>query len=805
VLIVGEPGLGKSRLVEEFHARLAETPHTWVEWSASQLLQNTPLHPIAEWGRQRFGGADAPADKRFVELEIALRQVKLDADEAAPLLAPLLEIPLPPGRAAQLAPEEMRRRQLASVVSWVMASARTQPIVLAFEDLHWADPTSIEVLRTLAERGAQAPLLLVATTRPEFRPPWGMRPHHSAISLAPLNRAQVRRMVGELASRHALSSEVVDGVSERTGGVPLFVEEVTRLLLERGEQGGARAIPSSLQLSLTARLDRLGSAREAAQIGAVLGRDFAYPLLRDVSEMDEPSLQAALERLTEADILFIEGALPQATYRFKHALIQDAAYESLLKSRRTELHARIVKVLEERFPELVEQQPELVARHCTEAGSNGPAVFYWGRAGRKSAAQSAMTEAVAQFSKGLELLAGMPESPERQRQELELQSALAGALMASRGLAAPETGRAYARARALCEQLGDFSALFPVLSGQISAQGGRGEHMMARRNAEELVRLAETRADPASLMVANRSMGYTLHLLGDFASAAQRFERVLSLYDPTIHRAIATVAAFDMRAAAHANLSWALLLLGRPQQGLTQIEKALAWGRELNHPHTLLYMLIAATWLHRLRRDEAGAEAALEEVLRLALPQNLRVWVSPAYILRGRGLVARGEIAAGLALAREGMAEKRAQGTLANMTYFLACLAECCNAAGETDEAERLLAEGLELASATEERWCEAELHRLRGDWLLSHGKAKPDEAEASYHRALTIARRQGALWWELRTTVGLARLWREQDKTREARDLLAPIFGGFAEGFDLPDLKDAGHLLIELDGDSVR
>jgi predicted ATPase len=678
-------------------------------------------------------------------------------------------------------------------------------MVLAFEDLQWADATSIDVLRALAERGGQAPLLLVATTRPEFRPPWAIRPHHSVISLAPLNRAQVHRMVGELASRHALSNEIVDGVSERTGGVPLFVEEVTRLLLERGEQGGARAIPSSLQLSLTARLDRLGSAREVAQIGAVLGRDFSYPLLRDVSEMDEPLLQLALERLTDADVLFVEGGLPQAIYRFKHALIQDAAYESLLKSRRKELHARIVRVLEERFPELAEQQPELVARHFTEAGSIERAVYYWGRAGRKSAAQSAMTEAVAQFRRGLELLADLPENLERQRQELELQSALAGALVASRGLAAPETGRAYARARALCEQLRDFSALFPVLSGQISAQGGRGEHIMACRNAEELLHLAETRGDPASLMVANRSMGYTLHLLGDFASAARCFERVLSLYDPKIHRPIATIAAFDMRAAAHANLSWALLLLGRPQQALTQIEKALAWGRELNHPHTLLYMLIAATWLHRLRRDEAGAETALEEVLRLALPQNLRVWVSPAYILRGRGLVARGEVATGLALAREGMAEKRAQGTLANMTYFLALLAECCEAAGETDEAESLLAEALELANATEERWCEAELHRLRGDWLLSHQKAEPDQAAVCYHQALAIARRQGARWWELRTAIGLARLWREQDKSREARDLLAPIVGGLAEGSDRPDLRDAGRLLSELDADLVR
>ena len=327
VLIVGEPGLGKSRLIEEFHARLAETPHTWVEWSASQLLQNTPLHPIAEWGRQRFG-LDAPAEQRLADLEDTLRLIGLDPAEYAPLLAPLVDIPLAPDRAASFPPEELRRRQLAAMIAWVLAGARSQPVVLAFEDLHWADPTSLDLLRPLADRGAQAPLLLLATTRPEFRPSWSLRSHHSVISLSPLNRAGVARMVGEISARHALSKEVIEGVSERTGGVPLFVEEVTRLLLERGEQVGVQAIPPTLQQSLAARLDRLGPAREVAQIGAVLGRDFTYLLLRHVAEADEPALQASLDRLADADLLFVEGAPPQANYRFKHALIQDAAYQS---------------------------------------------------------------------------------------------------------------------------------------------------------------------------------------------------------------------------------------------------------------------------------------------------------------------------------------------------------------------------------------------------------------------------------------------------------------------------------------------
>ena len=341
-LIVGEPGLGKSRLMEEFHGRLGETPHTWVEWSSSQLLQNTPLHPIAEWGRQRFG-ADLPAEQRLADLENTLGLIGLDPTEYAPLLAPLVDVLLPEDRAAKLSPEELRRRQLAAMTAWILAAARTQAVVLAFEDLHWADPTSLDLMRALAERGAQAPLLIIATARPEFRPPWSVRSHHSVISLSPLDRVQIAKMVAELAAHHALPRDIVEGVSERTGGVPLFVEEVTRLLLERGEQGGAQAIPPTLQQSLAARLDRLGAARETAQIGAVLGRGFSYALLHSVAGVDEGALQSALEQLAEADILFVEGDGAQATYRFKHALIQDAAYDSLLKSRRQALHAGLPK------------------------------------------------------------------------------------------------------------------------------------------------------------------------------------------------------------------------------------------------------------------------------------------------------------------------------------------------------------------------------------------------------------------------------------------------------------------------------
>jgi len=313
MMIVGEPGLGKSRLIEEFHARLRDAPHTWVEWSCSQLLQNTPLHPIAEWGRQRFGGTNIPADRQLSDLENTLTLIKLDPAENVPLLAPLIDLPLPQERVSTLAPEELRRRQLAALINWVIAGAKMQPVVLAFEDLHWADPTTLDVLRGIAERGALAPLLVLATMRPEFHPPWSMRSHHSVISLAPLDRTQVRDMVAELSARHALPSNVVEDVAARTGGVPLFVEEVTRLLLERSDQAGIQGIPPTLQQWLMARLDRLGPAREVAQIGSVIGRDFSYGLLRDIAGMEDAPLQAALEKLADADIVLVQGLPPIPT------------------------------------------------------------------------------------------------------------------------------------------------------------------------------------------------------------------------------------------------------------------------------------------------------------------------------------------------------------------------------------------------------------------------------------------------------------------------------------------------------------
>jgi class 3 adenylate cyclase/tetratricopeptide (TPR) repeat protein len=582
VQIVGEPGLGKSRLVEELHTGLRDTPHTWTEWSCSQLLQNTPLHPIAEWGRQRFAGTETEPEQQLIDLENTLALIKIDPAENVPLLAPLLNIPLPKERLPALAPEEVRRRQLAAMTNWVIASARSQPVVLALEDVHWADPTTVDLIRGIAERGAQVPLLLLVTARPEFRPPWGMRSHYTTISLAPLDRSQVQRMVAELSARHALSKQIVDGVTERTGGVPLFIEEVTRLLLERGEQGGVQAIPPTLQQSLMARLDRLGPAREVAQIGAVIGRDFSYALLRTVAGLHDTALQTALERLAEADLLLVQGLPPDSDYHFKHALIQDAAYENLLKSRRQALHRRVGEVLRDQFTAIAAAQPELVAYHFSQGGLTENAIEWWGKAGQRSLERSALVEATAQLTRALDQIGALPPNTVLRREQIKLQVALINALHHVKGYAAPESKAAVEQARLLIEQAEAFGEppedqllLFSVLYGVWAASWVDFNGDVCRDLAAYFLALAEKQGAIGPRMIGHRLMGLCLAVMGDFAESREHFDRAIALYNPAKHRTFATRFGTDSRVSVLSSRSWTLWALGYPKAALADTDQRL--------------------------------------------------------------------------------------------------------------------------------------------------------------------------------------------------------------------------------------
>ena len=647
VLIVGEPGLGKSRLIQEFHARLREAPHTWVEWSCSQLLQNTPLHPIAEWGRIRFGAPDISAEIRLAELEATLAQLRLEPAENVPLLAPLLDIPMPQDSA--LEPAVLRRRQLEALLNWVMAGARTQPGVLVLEDVHWADPTSLEFLRSVAERGDQAPLLVLVTARPEFRPSWLMRSHHTTTSLGPLDASQVRDMVAELSTRHALSIQVVNSVAERTGGVPLFVEEVTRLLLERGEQGGIQAIPPTLQQSLMARLDRLGLARDVALIGAVIGRGFSYRLLLNVAGMDEASLQDAVEKLVNADVLLVQGLLPDADYRFKHALIQDTAYENLLKSRRRVLHRRVAEaLLDHAFTGAAE--PELLAHHFTQADQIETAIEWWGKAGQQSVERSALVEAAEQFTRALAQVMTLPATPKLRREQIKLQVALISPLMQVKGYAAPETKAAVERARLLIDQsetLGespdDPMLLFSVLYGFWVANYVAFNGRIIRELADEFLALADKQGATMPLVVGHRLVGTSLASTGEMTQGGAHLDRAIALYDPAQHRPLAVRFSQDIRVATLSYRAIALWMLGYPERALVDADRAIRDAREIGQAASLM----AALTLTSLSQIHCGsyvlANAQLEEVITLSSEKGAMFWEVGGMLVQGCLFAATGK------------------------------------------------------------------------------------------------------------------------------------------------------------------
>jgi predicted ATPase len=806
LLIVGEPGLGKSRLLEEFHVRLRDTPHTWSEWTCSQLLQNTPLHPIAEWGRQRFGGADVSAAQRLADLESSLDQVKLDPVENVPLLAPLLDIPLSQERVPALAPEELRRRQLAAMTAWVMAGGRVQPIVLGFEDLHWADPTTLDLLRGIAERGARAPVFIVATTRPEFRPPWGMRSHHGTISLSPLDRAQVRDMVAELSARHALSRDVVEDVAARTGGVPLFIEEVTRLLLERGEQGGIQAIPPTLQQSLMARLDRLGPAREVAQVASVIGRGFSYGLLRALAGMEDAPLQAGLERLAEADILLVEGLPPESDYRFKHSLIQDAAYEHLLKSRRQVLHRRVAEVLRDNLAATASVEPELLAHHFSQAGLTEAAIEWWAKAGQRSLERSALVEATAQLTRALEQIATLPATPALRREQIKLQVALITPLLNVKGAAAPETKAAAERARLLIEQaeaLGEppedplllFSVLYGFWVANIVAFNGD----VTRELAAQVLALAEKQRETVPLMIGHRLMGMSLLATGDIAESQAHLDRSIALYDPGEHRPLAMRFGMDLRASTLSYRSFASWFLGYPEAALAAADLALKDAREIGQAATLMYTLNFMPLTYIYCGDYAAAKAQADEVVALADEKGSLFWKAFGMMNQGWLFALTGKASDAVQMITSGITAWRSTGATLWAPLRMSHLARAYAELGQFDDAWRSVGEAITAVKTAKERWCETEIHREAGEIALMSPEADAAKAEACFERALAIARAQQAKSWELRAGMSMARLWRDQGKRQQARNLLAPVYSWFTEGFETLDLKDAKTLLDEL------
>ena len=806
IQIVAEPGLGKSRLIEEFRARLVDTPHTWVEWASSQLLQNTPLHPIADWGRQRFGGEDVAPAGRLADLETSLHSVMLDPTEYVPLLAPLVDIPVPSGLTSKLAPEEFRRRQLAAMVAWVMAGARAQPLVLAIEDLQWADPTTLDVLKTLAERGALAPLLVLVTARPEFRAPWAMRSHHGVISLAPLDRRQVARMVGDLAAKHALAQDIVDGVSDRTGGVPLFVEEVTRLLLARDEQGGTQAIPPTLQQSLTARLDRLGAAREVAMVGAVLGRSFSYLLLRAIAGLQDSQLQQALEKLAEADILLVEGLPPEAEYRFKHALIQDAAYENLLKNRRQALHRKAAETLRDVFPKRAAAQPEVLAHHFTEAGLTEAAIEYWGTAGDLALRRSAFPEAIAQLGKAIEMMdKGTGEAakvsanaPTPMDQRLKLQNSYGLAMAWSKGFASEETKATLAQTQKLVALSDNVAERMKAHFARWIAMCTGGELKLAHEAAVSFLRDAKSAGDAPATVSAARTLGQTCLYQGQFAEAREHLCEALLVYSPSWEVSLRRLHGMDHGIGAKALLAWVAWQVGDSAGAAVQFEEVLTEALATEHPPT-----IAATYsrkaLHEIERGDAeAAQRAATSQLEVSGKSGLRYYENMARMFLDWGRARKG-VPDGLARFRGHGEIFICQGSQLLAPLFHGLLAELEGEQMSPDAALTSINQAIELARKGDIRYIDSMLHRIRGDILCKLYPDNSDPSEQAYLEALTIAREQGARSFGLKAALKLAKLYRVAARPIEAHDIIVPALEGFAPTPEMPEIKEGLELLAAI------
>jgi predicted ATPase len=589
--------------------------------------------------------------------------------------------------------------------------------------------------------------------------------------------------------------------------VPLFVEELTKAVLESGANVPAAvsavphpalSVPANLHASLMARLDRLGpAAKDVAQAGAAIGREFGFALLASSIDLPEPQLREALDRLTNAGLLFIRGTPPQSSYVFKHALVQDVAYGTLLRGRRQRLHAHIAATLEDRFPEIVAAQPALLAQHCANAGRAEQAVAYWRKAGQQALARSAMAEAAAQFQKGLAQLELLPENRERQRHELEIRSDLCAVLQAIKGYAARETGDAYARARKLWEQLDAPSEFLEVLYGQSHYHSVRGEIDLALCLDEGLVRLSRQRNDAVGVFLGNLSLGRASLPAGRLGPSRLYVEEALALYEPISHLSRLQQDIVHPQVASKAYLGNALFCLGFPDEALARSNAAIAEARRLAHLPSLAASLVYGARLHSLVGDNAGLDERADELVALTTERGFPHWGAQGTIYRGWVKVKTGDLAEGISLLRSGSTTYRATGAEAWMTYHNALLAAACEIAGQIEEALTLLDDALRLAERTGERWFVSELNRHKGELLLRQGHT--EAAEKLYRKALSVAAKQGAKQWELRAAASLARLRRNQERRAEARDLLVPIYDWFTEGFDTPDLKEAKALLDEL------
>ncbi len=816
ILLSGEAGIGKSRLVHTLKDHVSEGTQLTLECRSSPYFTNSALYPIIDMLQRIWGFQTEDAPRRKLEkLEHNLRHYRLALEESVPLFAALLSFPLSDDAylPLNLSPQRQRQKTLEAILAMIIELAERQPVLCILEDLHWTDPTTLELLDLLIDQTPTASLYLLATCRPEFQPSWSHRSYLTEMTLNRLSPEGIKQIATGVAGGKSLPREVLQQLVEKTDGVPLYVEEMTKAVLESEglketadqyelvDALSSLSIPTTLQDSLRARLDRLVSAKGVAQFASVLGREFSYELLYAVSQLDEATLQRDLGRLVDAELLYQRGLPPQATYIFKHALVVDTAYESLLKSTRQHYHQRIAQVLEDRFPETTETQPELLAHHYTEADFIQQAVEYWQQAGQKGIQRSANAEAIDHLNKGLELLTQLSDTPERKQQELGLQISLGAAFVAAKGYAAPEVVHAYNRARTLCRQVEDTPQLSQCLWGLWMFFLVGGDMRTARELGEELLNLAQGQHDPTQLLVAHTALaGSELLSYGIFRKVQPHVDQCLTVYDPGYHPSLIALYGHDLKVMFLNYELWSLWYLGYPDQARAKSYDALTWSQELTHPFSFVHALAFTLYIHLLRREADMTYEQAETLIAVSREQGFVFWEALGLVHGGWALSKLGRHDEAIQQIQESSAAYRATGAGLFRPYFLALLADAYLEAARTQEGLQAVEEGLTAVEKNGEHFWEAELYRLRGELLQQLALDNCPEAEASLHQAISIAQHQHAKSWELRAVTSLARLWQSQGRRDDARELLGNVYGWFTEGFDTADLIDAKALLVELE-----
>ncbi len=818
VLLVGEPGLGKSRVVHTLKEHVlgrmgeGEVDSPVIEWRCSPHYQNSGLYPVIDFYERALAfGRDEPPAARFDRLVRHLEQYELDRPETVPLWAALLSLPTTDRfPASSLPPARQREETFRALLEWLHTCAARTPVLFVVEDLHWADASTIELLGQFIAEGQNDSILTLLTFRPDFKTPWPAATHQTSLALNRLTRRQVGELM-RAKTGASLPESVVEQVYDRAGGVPLFVEEFTKMLHEsvvmdqagHGDAGSSawlrREIPATLQDLVMARLDRAQGERDLAQLAATLGREFSYEMVAAVALMDEPSLQVELAKLVQAEILYTKGRIPKCTYTFKHALVEDALYNALMKGKRQQFHERIALALEARFTGTALTQPELLAHHFTEAGLAEAAIGYWLKAGLRSRERSAENEAIGQLTRGLALLGTLDESPERDARELELSGALGTAYLVSRGYGAPEVGPVFRRARELCDRIGNAQRKLATVVSIWEWHFVRGEVRICTELVAEAMEIARQCDDPGAMLEAFYIAGQTMLYRADFAAARSHFELALAKFDDQARRKFwVAQTGHDAAINIRCNLAVALWHLGYPDQALLVNQEVGRLAREMSHPFSLAYCLHHTAWLYQFCRLGVQVQTVAEEQIAISTDQGFALWQATGTFFVGAGMLLQRRPAESLPLLKNGHDAFRGTGAEILRPFQLSVLGDAYTHAARFAEAHAALDEGLALVERNDDHVQEAELHRLKGELLLAESRDGA-AAEDCFTRSIEVARRQQSRAWELRASISLARYCQGQGRRREVYDMLATIHGKYGEGLTTPDLTEARALLEAL------